>query len=153
MTAVTAEVRRPLVNPADVVDVFVYVVVLNLAAEYLPLVITETFTLSLLTALLLKVVLELVVLLKNRAKNRFRSAISVGGRTLAALLLWGLVIGSKFVVLELVALVFADQVQLGGFWAVNGLIFALLLARNGVRKLLGRPVVVPAASGVVGTPG
>lgn len=37
-------------TPAGVVDVFVYVVVLNLAAEYLPMVITETFTLSLLTA-------------------------------------------------------------------------------------------------------
>ena len=63
MTANAVETRRPLLNPADVVDVFVYVVVLNLAAEYMPLVITETFTLSLLTALLLKVVLELVVLL------------------------------------------------------------------------------------------
>ena len=31
---------------ADVVDVFVYVVVLNLAAQYLPSVISETFTFS-----------------------------------------------------------------------------------------------------------
>ena len=39
---------------AAVVDVFVYVVVLNLFVEYLPQVISETFTLSLLTAVLLK---------------------------------------------------------------------------------------------------
>lgn len=145
MTAITTEVRRPLLNPADVVDVFVYVVVLNLAAEYLPAVITETFTLSLLTALLLKVVLELVVLLKDRAKKRFKTSTSVVGKTVAALLLWGLLIGSKFVVLEMVALLFADQVQLGGFWAVTGLIFALLLARNGVRRLLSRPTVAAPA--------
>ena len=43
---------------AAVVDVFVYVVVLNLFVEYLPVVISETFTLSLLTAVLLKGVLE-----------------------------------------------------------------------------------------------
>ena len=39
---------------AAIVDVFVYVVVLNLFVEYLPQVISETFTLSLLTAVLLK---------------------------------------------------------------------------------------------------
>ena len=39
-------------RPADVMDVFVYVVVLNLAVQYVPSVISETFTLSLLTAVL-----------------------------------------------------------------------------------------------------
>jgi hypothetical protein len=39
-------------------DVFVYVVVLNLAVQYVPSVISETFTLSLMTAVLLKVALE-----------------------------------------------------------------------------------------------
>mgnify|MGYP001278448387 CR=1 FL=1 len=58
----------------DIVDVFVYVVVLNLAIEYVPTVISETFTLSLLTAVLLKAVLEVVVRIKNRAKGRFKAA-------------------------------------------------------------------------------
>ena len=48
----SAPMRRRAPAPADVVDVFVYVVVLNLAAEYLPTVISETFTLSLLAAAL-----------------------------------------------------------------------------------------------------
>lgn len=121
---------------ADVVDVFVYVVVLNLAAEYLPMVITETFTLSLLTALLLKVVLEVVVLLKDRAKSRFKAAATPVAKVGAGLLLWAVLVGSKFVVLELIAFLFADQVQLGGFFAVTGLILVLLLARAGVRRLL-----------------
>lgn len=47
-------------DPLHLVDVLVYVVVLNLAIEYLPSVISETFTLSLLTAIVLKLVLELV---------------------------------------------------------------------------------------------
>ena len=41
----------PPVEPdvaAAVVDVFVYVVVLNLFVEYLPQIVTETFTISLL---------------------------------------------------------------------------------------------------------
>jgi hypothetical protein len=66
---------------ADVVDVFVYVVVLNLFIEYVPAVISETFTLSLLTAVLLKGVLEVVVAVKKRAKGRFAAARSAVGRS------------------------------------------------------------------------
>ena len=135
----TSTSRRRWVSPADVVDVFVYVVVLNLAAEYVPLVITETFTLSLLTALLLKLVLEAVVWCKDRVKGRFQAADSVPAKVGSGLLLWALMIGSKFVVLELVALFFADSVQLGGFWSVTGLILLLLFARFGVRRLLDEP--------------
>lgn len=135
----TSMASRRWVQPADVVDVFVYVVVLNLAAEYVPLVITETFTLSLLTALLLKLVLEAVVWCKDRVKGRFKAATTVQGKLGAGLLLWVLMVGSKFVVLELVALFFADQVKLGGFWSVTGLILLLLLARFGVRRLLNEP--------------
>ena len=129
----------PMVAPADVVDVFVYVVVLNLVAEYFPWVITETFTLSLLTAVLLKVVLEVVVWFKNRAKARLKSATTVAGKILGVLMLWAILFGSKFLVLELVAFFFADQVQLGGFFMVTGLVIVLLLARAWVRRLLAEP--------------
>src|SRR5215218_2289295 len=61
-----APVRRWIrASPADVIDLFVYVVVLNLAIEYVPSVISESFTLSLLTAALLKLALEVVILLKG----------------------------------------------------------------------------------------
>lgn len=46
--------------------------------------------------------------------------------------------GSKFLVLELVALAFGDAVQLGGFVAVTALIVALMLARGGMRRLLAK---------------
>jgi hypothetical protein len=126
-------------EPVDVVDVFVYVVVLNLAIEFVPEVISETFTLSLLTAVLLKAVLEVVVLLKGRVKVLFKAAENPVGKVAAAGLLWLLLVGSKFAVLELVDLVFGDYVSLGGFWSVTGLIIVLLLARSGVRRLLGAP--------------
>lgn len=123
------------VTPLDLVDVLVYVVVLNLAVEYLPAVISETFTLTLLTAVLLKIVLELVVLAKQAIAARLRSATRVGQRILAIVTLLLVLPGSKFVVLELVALVFRDTVQLGGFFLVTGLIVVLMLARGGVRLL------------------
>lgn len=80
--------------------------------------------------------LEVVVLAKNRIKARYKAARAPAGKVIAGLLLWGVLVGSKFVVLELVALLFADQVQLGGFFAVTGLILTLLISRAGVRRLL-----------------
>ena len=121
---------------AAVVDVFVYVVVLNLFVEYFPQVVSETFTLSLLTAILLKGVLEVVVAVKNRVKARFRSAATPFGKVAAAVMLWLVLFGSKFVVLEVVHLIFRESVQLGGFFSVTLLIIVLMLARAAVRKLL-----------------
>lgn len=135
MTAFRAALRRTF-TAAHLVDVFVYVVVLNVAIEYVPAVIAETFTASLLTAIVLKLVLEAVVALKNRIKRRFKAATTAAGKVVAGLGLWLLLIGSKFVVLELIAHLFGGSVSLGGFWSVTGLIVVLLLARAGVRLLL-----------------
>jgi hypothetical protein len=133
-------VRRWLRDrPADVIDLFVYVVVLNLAIEYVPAVISEGFTLSLLTALLLKVALELVILLKTRVITRLRAATSRRAKAAAGLSLWVVAAGSKLVVLELVDLVFGDAVSLGGFVPVTLLVVALLMSRAAVRRLLYDP--------------
>ena len=91
------------VTALDLVDVLVYVVVLNLAIEYVPSVISETFTISLLTAVLLKVVLELVLAVKERVLGRLRGATTRAGKVAGAVSLWLVAVGSKFVVLELVA--------------------------------------------------
>ena len=121
---------------AAVVDVFVYVVVLNLFVEYFPRVLSETFTLSLLTAVLLKAILEIVVAAKNWVKARFRRAETAIGKVVAAVMLWVVLFGSKFLVLEAVGLAFRDRVSLGGFFSVTLLILALLLSRAAVRRLL-----------------
>jgi hypothetical protein len=123
---------------AALVDIFVYVVVLNLFVEYFPNVLSETFTLSLLTAVLLKGVLEVVLVAKNRVKVRFKEASTPGGKVVAGLMLWAVLFGSKFVVLEVVGLVFGSRVSLGGFVSVTLLVVVLLLSRAGVRHLLER---------------
>jgi hypothetical protein len=123
-------------HPADVIDVFVYVVVLNLAIQYLPAVISETFTLSLLTAALLKVTLELVLLLKGAVLARLRGATTRLAKATSALMLWVVAAGSKLVVLWLIDIVFGGAVSLGGFIPVTLLVIALLVSRAAVRRLL-----------------
>ena len=121
---------------SDVVDVFVYIVVLNLAIEYVPSVISESFSLSILTAILLKIALEIVLVGKNFVMSRLKGASLARQRALWAAALWVLAAGSKILVLEVVALVFGDRVSLGGFLPVTGLVICLMLARAGVRWLL-----------------
>ena len=123
-------------NPADLVDVFVYVVVLNLAVQFVPSIISESFTMSLLTAVLLKVALELVIGVKKKAVSAFRSADTNLAKAGSGLVLWGFMIGSKIAVLWLVEFAFGGAVTLGGFWPVTGLVFVLLLARKAVRSML-----------------
>lgn len=128
---------------AAAVDLLVYVVVLNLFVEYAPKVLSETFTLSVLTAVLLKVVLEVVVVAEHRVKRRWRQASSGLGKVGAGVLLWLLLVGSKLVVLQLVDLVFGERVSLGGFVPVTLLIVTLLLSRAAVRRLLGEDRPAP----------
>jgi hypothetical protein len=127
--------RRRL-DPLHVVDVFVYVVVLNLAIEFAPMVIAESFTVSLLTAVLLKMVLEAVLAVKGAIVHRVRNAPTSLRRAGAVLLLVLVLPGSKLIVLELTDLVFGNAVSLGGFVSVTVLIVALMLSRAGVRRLL-----------------
>ena len=123
-------------RPADVIDVFVYVVVLNLAVEYLPAVISEGFTLSLLTAVVLKLTLEVVIWLKGHVVRRLRGASRWPMRLVLGVALWVVAAGSKLVVLHVVDLLFGDAVSLGGFVSVTLLVVALLISRAAVRSLL-----------------
>jgi len=130
-------VRR--LPPEHVVDVFVYVVVLNLVAQFAPEVITETFVMSLLVAVLLNLVLEVVVAFKKRALARVGGAPTRAGKAIGILTLVVLLPGSKLLVLWLVDVIFGDYVSLGGFWLVTALIILLMASRAGVRWLLAGP--------------
>lgn len=132
----TASGRR--LAPEHIVDVFVYVVVLNLVAQFAPQVITETFLMSLLVAILLKLVLELVVALKKRSLAQVGGAPTAAGRAIGVITLALLLPGSKLLVLWLVDVLFGDAVSLGGFWLVTGLVLLLMASRAGVRLLLAR---------------
>ncbi|WP_273206223.1 hypothetical protein [uncultured Microbacterium sp.] len=127
-------IRR--LDPLHVVDVFVYVTVLNLAAQWVPQVITESFTTSLFTAIVLKLVLEAVLWLKKAVLTRLKTASTWPRRVISIVVLVLLLPGSKLVVLELIHLIFGGAVALGGFFLVTALIIVLMLARRGVRWLL-----------------
>ncbi|MGJ3190500.1 hypothetical protein [Paenarthrobacter sp. FR1] len=125
-------------RPIDLVDVFVYLVVLGVFIQLFPAVISESFLLALLTAILLKVVLEIVLLAKKRIVARIRGGKTAAVRIISIVALLFVMPGSKFLVLELVHFAFGDAVQLGGFLPVTALIIVLMLARGGMRRLFAQ---------------
>src|SRR6478609_7250482 len=92
----------------DLADVLAYLVVLGVFIQLFPAVITESFLLALLTAILLKLVLELVLWVKKRIVARLRAAQTWVARVVNALTLLLVLPGSKFLVLGVIDLAFGD---------------------------------------------
>jgi hypothetical protein len=77
-----------------------------------------------------------VLLIKGRIVAVLRAANAWPTKVAIAIVLWVVAVGSKFVVLTLVDVLFGDAVSLGGFIPVSLLILALLISRSSVRSLL-----------------
>lgn len=117
------------------VDVFTYLVVLGLFVQFLPRVISESFGLTLITAVLLKVTLEGVLFIKKKMLRHVRNKNLGAARVISFVVLLLLLPASKFFILWLTKLIFVGSVQLGGFWAVTGLVLTLTFVRAAVRGL------------------
>ncbi|MDC7802633.1 MULTISPECIES: hypothetical protein [Microbacterium] len=126
--------RDMRIDPLHLVDVFVYLVILNLTAQFVPSVISESFAVSLATAIMLKLVLEVVLRVKKAVVARLRAASTTARRLTSVVMLVLILPGSKFVVLWLEDVLFGDAVSLGGFWPVTLLVLTLTAARAGVRR-------------------
>lgn len=97
-------------DPRHLVDVFVYVVVLNLAFQFVPGMIAESFAMSLVTAVLLKLIVEVVLRVKKAVLARRAAASTTFQRVVSVAVLVLILPGSKFVILWLEDLLFGDAV-------------------------------------------
>ena len=125
------------------VDVLIYTIVLNLFAQYSEHVYIETFTISILTALLLKLLLVLVEGIEERVQHYFEQKAGTAWKILGLVVIFGILIVGKLFILEVVNFVFGDQVELGHFVQVLVLILAMIVSRelaNWVFHWLGRGV-------------
>ena len=123
-------------------DILIYVIVLNLFVEYSPVVIIDSFTISIFTAILLKILLEIILALEHKVADVFKE-----NKVLKVFFIWLILFGSKFLILEFVNLVFGQHVELGKFWDVFFLALTLLLVRQAflwIYKSLGRHDPSPA---------
>ncbi len=109
-------------------EILVYVVVLNLFVEYVHTVVIDSFSVSLVTAVLLWLMLHGIKRLEHRVAGYFRQKKGTVYRFLRYLSVWAILFVSKFVILEVVALLTAGRAALGHFFEVVGVIVALMAA-------------------------
>ena len=121
-----------------VADILVSIVVLNLFVEYFPNVIAESFTLTILTAVLLKGMLVVIGGLEHRVSEYFGRRDGAVWKVLRVLSVWLILFASKFVILEVVGFVFGGYVELGHFLEVVALVVALLIASQGLKAVYRR---------------
>ena len=111
-------------------DILIYVLVLNLFVEYNTKIVIDSFTISIFTAFLLKVLLEVILLLEHKVSDIFKTY-----KFLRIFFVWLILFGSKFLILEVVDLVFGEHVELGKFIDVIVLVLALMIARAIIQRI------------------
>ena len=116
--------------------ILIDLVVLNLFAEYSTRVTLDTFTTSLLAALVLQVLLQLTIAVEHRVLDYFKGRPGALMTFLKYFLAWLVLFGSKFVILEALAFTFGTNLQFHGIW-------------HGVLTLIVVIVVMLAAEEVV----
>ena len=94
--------------------VLVDLVVLNLFVEYWEYVSADSFTITLLAAVLLQVLLKLTILLEHRLAAYFNAKQGGFAKFMRFFSAWLVLFGSKFVILEALVLAFGDNLRFGG---------------------------------------
>ena len=89
-------------------------VVLGLFAEYWEHVSADSFTIMLLAAVLLQVLLKLTIVLEHRVAAFFNARPGGFNKFMRFFTAWLILFGSKFVILEALALAFGDRLRFGG---------------------------------------
>jgi hypothetical protein len=122
--------------------ILIDLVVLNLFVEYSEYVVIDSFTISLFAALLLQVLLKLTLAIEHRVAAYFKARPGGFAKFMRYFSAWLLIFGSKFVILEAIAIAFGDKVYFGG--PVHGLVvlivavITMLVAEEAIVQLYRR---------------
>ncbi len=105
--------------------VLIDLTVLNLFNQYWDLVFIEKFSISLLAALLLQVLLQVTIAIEHRVANFFKEKPGVKAKILRGLSTWAILFGSKLIILEAINISFGSSVLFSG--PVHGLVAFILV--------------------------
>ena len=120
------------------VDVLVNIVVLNLFVEFADAIVIDSFWISILTAVLLKLLLDAVIGLEHRVAAFFRAREGIVNTALGLVSVFAILFLSKFFILEAVNLAFGDHVELGHFVEIVVLIVTMILVRSVMQAVYDR---------------
>ena len=122
--------------------VLVDLVVLNLFVEYWDHVSADSFTITLLAAVLLQVLLKLTIVLEHRVAAFFNARQGAFAKFMRFFSAWLVLFGSKFVILEALTFAFGDRLRFSGPFngivALIAVVVAMLAAEAAIVMLYRR---------------
>jgi hypothetical protein len=99
--------------------------VLGLFAEYSDKVYVDSFTTTLLAAIVLQILLKATIWAEHRVLARFKDKTGVAWKTAKYFTAWLILFGSKFVILEALSFVFEKDVHFEG--VLHGLVWLIIV--------------------------
>jgi hypothetical protein len=124
--ALVTVTRRQQVFAGVVLNVLVNVVVLNLFVEFVDAVVIDSFWISALTAVLLTAMIGILSKFEARIHHYFFETHS--WPFAGVVTIWLVLFGGKFLMLEVVDIVFGDHVSLGHLLQVILIVVAMMFA-------------------------
>ncbi len=117
-------------------------VVLGLFVEYWEHVVAGSFTIILLAAVLLQILLKLTIVLEHRLAAFFNARPGGFNRFMRFFMAWVVLFGSKFVILEALVFALGDRLRFGGPFhgivALIAVVVAMLVAEAVLVKFYRR---------------
>jgi len=105
--------------------VLIDLTVINLFNEYWENVSIESFSISLMVALLLQVLLQLTIAVEHRVANFFKEKTTLKAKILRALSTWAILFSSKLIILEAINISFGNSVVFNG--PIHGLVAFIIV--------------------------
>lgn len=129
------------------IAILLYLTIINFCDEYWEWISIDSFSISMLVSILLVVGLAFFIKMESKAADYFKSKSGVAAKILRGISSYILLVGGKFALMGIIALVFGDLVKFSGPFAgavsFIGLVTAVLVADGIVKKIytsLGSPV-------------
>ena len=105
--------------------ILIDLLVLNLFAEYWDKVFVASFTVSLLAAILLQVLIKVTVIVEHWVLGFFKGRGGAAWTTLKFFCAWLVLFGSKFVILEALSFAFGHNVHFEGM--LHGIVWLIIV--------------------------
>ena len=122
--------------------ILVDLVVLNLFAQYWERVVIDAFSVSLVAAIVLQVLLKITLNLEHRVAEWFKRRPGVRARVMRFLCAWAILFGSKFVILWVLHFILGDALHfegpVHGVGALIAVLVAMVLAEEAITRVYRR---------------
>ncbi len=114
------------------------IVVLGLFVEYSDRIVIDSFTIVIFTAVVLGALVAATLSLEHRARNFITRRGGTVNRVLGIVTAMAILFSSKFVILEVIDIIFRDDVEIDGFIPLVLLIITMIVAERTVQAIYNR---------------